>query len=85
MDVFLIYGERISLTLYIAPTETIQRSLALGNCRPVARENLDSFPVVSPETMRARAGAGAPQNRGIVGRSAPGAPSITVGASPGHP
>lgn len=85
MDVFLIYGERISLTLYIAPTETIQQSLALGNCRPVSRENLDAFPVVNAEAMRARAQAGGPRNPGNGVRSAPGAPTITVGPAPGHP
>ncbi len=85
MDVFLIYGDRVSLTLYIAPTETIANSLALSRCRPVARENLDSFPLANPAAMRSRAEAAGPQNPRVVPQpSAPGR-TITVGAGSGHP
>lgn len=52
-DVFLIYGERVSLTLYIATSDQIQRSLAMSSCRPVAPDRLDQFPVATPEQMQA--------------------------------
>lgn len=85
MDVFLIYGERVSLTLYIAPTETIQQSLALAHCHPVARADLDTFPVVAPEAMRTRTDAAGHQNPRVVPAPSGAAPSITVRAGPGHP
>jgi hypothetical protein len=53
-DVFLIYGGRVSATLYVAPTEVIERSLSISGCRPLeSREALDLFPVASPEQMGA--------------------------------
>jgi hypothetical protein len=51
-DVFLLYNGRVSLTLYVASPDTIQRSLRLGNCVPVPRERLDQFPTASPEQIQ---------------------------------
>ena len=50
-DVFLVYGGRVSVTLYVAPTGIIGRSLQMAACHPITREELDSFPVASPEQM----------------------------------
>lgn len=51
-DVFLLYNGRVSLTLYIASPEAIQRSLVLSRCTPVPRERLDQFPTASPEQIQ---------------------------------
>jgi hypothetical protein len=53
-DVFLIYGGRVSVTLYIASTEVIGRSLMRGACRPLT--DLEHFPVASPEDITGAAG-----------------------------
>ncbi len=44
-DVFLIVGERVSLTLYITTADRTGFSLARSGCTPVTPENLDVFPV----------------------------------------
>jgi hypothetical protein len=45
-DVFFIREEQASVTLYIAPSGVIERSLRRSACRPVRdREQLDVFPV----------------------------------------
>ncbi len=51
-DVFLVYGERVSLTLYIATPDTIEASLRMARCSPVPRERLDQFPTASPEQIQ---------------------------------
>ncbi len=51
-DVFLVYNNRASLTLYIATPETIGRSLRMSHCTPVPRERLDQFPTATPEQIR---------------------------------
>ncbi len=51
-DVFLLYGERVSLTLYIATTEQIGLSLQMASCTPVTADRLDAFPVATPEQMQ---------------------------------
>lgn len=52
-DIFLIYGGRVSVTLYIAPSSIIERSLRMAACRPVqSREQLESFPIATPEQMQ---------------------------------
>ena len=55
-DVFLLYGDRVSLTLYIATTEQIGRSLAMAACRPVTAEHIAEFPVATAEQMQAAQG-----------------------------
>jgi hypothetical protein len=53
-DVFLVYGNRVSVTLYIAPTDVIAGSLRLGACRPVRTpEELAAFPVTTVEQIMA--------------------------------
>lgn len=47
VDIFLIYGNRISVTLDIAPSETIAESLRMARCYPVTRERLDDFPTTT--------------------------------------
>lgn len=51
-DVFLIYGDRVSITLYIATSDQIGRSLQMASCTPVTREGLAEFPIASPEQMQ---------------------------------
>ena len=51
-DVFLVYNNRASLTLYIATPETIMRSLRMSQCAPVPRERLDQFPTATPEQIQ---------------------------------
>jgi len=51
-DVFLVYGGQVSVTLYVAPTAVIGRSLRMAQCHPVRdRGQLGRFPVASPQQM----------------------------------
>lgn len=61
-DVFLIYGNRASLTFYLAPNERIGESLSRAACRPVqSPEELAEFPTASIEQIRqAQQGTAAP-------------------------
>lgn len=45
-DVFLVHEGRVSVTLYIAPSAVIERSLRMGACQPVRDPSeIDRFPV----------------------------------------
>lgn len=44
-DIFLIVGERVSLTLYITTSDRTQHSLARAGCAPISPDALDVFPV----------------------------------------
>jgi hypothetical protein len=57
-DVFLIYGERVSLTLYIATSEQIGHSLAMASCVPVTQDRIAEFPMATPEQMQQAAQSG---------------------------
>jgi hypothetical protein len=60
-DVILVYGGRVSVTLYVAPSAIIARSLRMGTCRPItSAEELDQFPVASPEQVDGARGRTAP-------------------------
>lgn len=51
-DIFLVYGGRVSQTLYVAPTEVIGLSLRRSRCRPVRdRDELERFPVADPDEL----------------------------------
>jgi len=51
-DIFLVYGGRVSQTLYIAPSGVALVSLRRAGCRPVQnREEAQTFPVTTPEQM----------------------------------
>ncbi len=51
-DILLIHPQGVSLTLYIAPTETIRASLAVSHCAAVQTpEQLDSLPMATQEEM----------------------------------
>lgn len=61
-DVFLVYGGRVSQTLYIAPSGVIFRSLRIAGCRAVRdAEEAATFPVTSPEQMMGEGGSAAPR------------------------
>lgn len=52
-DIFLVYGGRVSVTLYIAPSEVIAQSLRRSGCHPVRdRSALERFPAADPEQLR---------------------------------
>ncbi len=53
-DVFLVYGDRVSITLYIADTTWITGSLLRSDCSPVPRERIAEFPRADPEALRQR-------------------------------
>ncbi|HJL47706.1 MAG TPA: hypothetical protein RMG45_17760, partial [Polyangiaceae bacterium LLY-WYZ-15_(1-7)] len=54
-DIFLVHPGGVSITLYVAPTETIRQSLTIGGCRPVrSREDLDDLPFATPEMLQGR-------------------------------
>jgi hypothetical protein len=57
-DVFLVYGERVSITLYIATSDQIGRSLQMASCTPVTRESLAEFPIATAEQMQEAARSG---------------------------
>jgi len=44
-DIFLIVGERVSLTLYITTSDRTAHSLARAGCTPITPDALDVFPV----------------------------------------
>lgn len=52
-DVMLVYGSRISLTFYVTTNEQMARSLRRSGCRPTSREQIDQFPIMTPEQIRA--------------------------------
>lgn len=53
-DIFLIAGDRVSVTLYIAPNDVIERSLRMAACRPVRDPaEIPAFPVAMPEQLNA--------------------------------
>lgn len=57
-DIFLIYGGRVSVTLYIAPTNIIMRSLRMASCRPVRNQaEAAAFPVTTPEALNRQPGS----------------------------
>jgi hypothetical protein len=51
-DVMLIYGNRISLTLYIATSDAMGVSLRRSGCHPTPPDQLDQFPTASPEQVQ---------------------------------
>ena len=51
-DVMLIYGDRISLTLYIATSDAMGLSLRRSHCHPTPADQLDQFPTASPEQVQ---------------------------------
>lgn len=54
-DVLLIHESGISLTLYVAPTEIIGRSLQLNACSPLqSRDDLGHFPIATDEHLEGR-------------------------------
>ena len=51
-DIFLVYGGRVSVTLYIAPSAVIFSSLRRAACQPVqSAEEAGQFPVTTEEQM----------------------------------
>jgi hypothetical protein len=54
MDVFLVYDGRVSITLYIAPAETIGASLQRARCAPVQdRDDAAAFPQTTGDALEA--------------------------------
>lgn len=54
-DVFLLYGGRVSQTLYVATTDAIGRSLQRSACVPVPQERIAEFPTATREQVQGSA------------------------------
>ncbi len=52
MDSFLMVGDQIAVTLYVAPLAILERSLDLAHCTPVARDAFTRFPAGPLGTSR---------------------------------
>lgn len=53
-DILLVYGDRISLTIYVTTNEQMTSSLERAGCTPTPRDRIDQFPTSSPaEVQRA--------------------------------
>lgn len=52
VDIFLVYGGRVSQTLYIAPTPVIGRSLVRSRCHPVPADQIATFPAADPSQLQ---------------------------------
>jgi hypothetical protein len=54
-DVVLLYGSRVSLTLYVTTNEQMARSLQRAGCVPTPPDQIDHFPTAAPAQIeRAR-------------------------------
>jgi hypothetical protein len=52
-DIFLVRGDQVSVTLYLAPSAVIARSLRMGGCRPIASaDQIDTFPAAPTPPAR---------------------------------
>jgi hypothetical protein len=51
-DILLVYGGRISLTLYVTTNEQMVSSLERARCTTVTPEQLEQFPTTSPAQIR---------------------------------
>ena len=51
-DVMLIYGERVSLTLYISTADAMGVSLRRSQCHPTPEGELDHFPTASAQQVQ---------------------------------
>ena len=64
-DILLIYGNRISQTLYIAPESIIGMSLQRASCRPVrSPEQLANFPITTLDQIQKTSKQKAPSQGG---------------------
>lgn len=48
VDIYLLVGERVSTTLYVAPTSVVHESLARARCVRTKPEHFKTFPVPAP-------------------------------------
>jgi hypothetical protein len=51
-DILLVYGDRISVTLYVTTNEQMGRSLERARCAPVTVDHIDQLPTTSPDQIR---------------------------------
>lgn len=56
-DIFLVHPGGVSVTLYIAASETIGQSLRISACHPVEGDAIGTFPVATPEQLEAVQGS----------------------------
>jgi hypothetical protein len=49
MDSYLLYGERVAATLYVADAQTIKQSLAKARCTPTPIERAARFPAFASD------------------------------------
>lgn len=74
-DIFLVHPGGVSVTLYLAATETIGRSLQISNCHPVEGDAIATFPAATAEQIQA---AQPPAQLGVP----VGTPAAPVGTAP---
>lgn len=51
-DIVLLYGTRISLTLYVTSNEQMSASLRRAGCAPMAPDAIEQFPTTTPEQIQ---------------------------------
>jgi hypothetical protein len=51
-DILLVYGDRISVTLYVTTNEQMGQSLQRAGCVPVSGDQLDRLPTTSPDEVQ---------------------------------
>lgn len=51
-DIALLYGDRISLTLYVTSNEQMSQSLQRAHCVPTPPDQIDHFPTSSSDAVR---------------------------------
>ena len=52
-DVLLVYGDRVSITLYVTTPERMGASIYRSSCRPTPTDQVERFPTASPEQVQA--------------------------------
>jgi len=50
-DIVLVYGNRVSLTLYVTSNEQMAASLHRAHCVPASEETLEQFPTTAPDAI----------------------------------
>jgi hypothetical protein len=52
-DVLLVYGDRVSITLYVTTPERMGASIYRSSCHPTPTDQIERFPTASPEQVQA--------------------------------
>lgn len=52
-DVILVYGDRVSITLYVTTPQRMGASIYRSSCRPTPTDQIERFPTASPAEVQA--------------------------------